>query len=76
MVGLSHNERTLRRMALYWGVVPVPFRQCQQVEEMLDEAMKVLRERHLVEAGQRVVVTAGSAMNVTGSTDLIKVVEV
>lgn len=76
MVGLSHNERTLRRMALYWGVVPVPFRQCQQIEEMLDEAMRVLRDRRLAERGQRVVVTAGSAMNVAGSTDLIKVVEV
>jgi pyruvate kinase len=73
IVGLASDERALRRMALSWGVVPLLIKHCEDVETLWQEALTVVREQGLVAAGERVVITAGSAMNVSGSTDLIKV---
>jgi pyruvate kinase len=73
IIGLTHNRYALQQMAIEWGVSPVEVPECDDVQELWDRALSVARESPFVEHGDRVVITAGTAVNVPGSTNVIKV---
>ena len=73
IIALTHHEYSLRQMALEWGVTPILIPQCDDVDALLRASCKAASESGLVEEGGRVVITAGTAVNLPGTTDLIKV---
>jgi pyruvate kinase len=73
IIALTHIEWALHQMALEWGVTPMLVPQADNVEELWTTAVRVAREAGLVEAGDRVVITAGTQVNLPGSTNVIKV---
>ncbi|HET8528349.1 MAG TPA: pyruvate kinase [Gaiellaceae bacterium] len=73
IVALTHVDWAQRQMALEWGVTPVHIPEAPDVEELWDVSVSAAREAGLVEAGDRVVITAGTAVNIPGSTNVIKV---
>ena len=73
IVALTHIEWARRQMALEWGVTPVHIHEAPDVEELWDVSVTAAREAGLVQPGDRVVVTAGTAVNIPGSTNVIKV---
>ena len=60
-------------MALEWGVTPIQIPQCGDVEELWSTSVRAAREAGLIEVGDRVVLTAGTQVNLPGSTNVIKV---
>jgi pyruvate kinase len=60
-------------MALEWGVVPCEIEPASDVEQLLALTLVAARGSGAVLAGDRVVITAGTVLNVPGSTNLIKV---
>ncbi len=50
------NEEVFRQLALWWGVVPIFLKFAQTPQETVLEAEAVLRERHLSQAGDHLVV--------------------
>ncbi len=73
IVGLTHTKTALRQLAIEWGVVPLLIPQTQNVEHLWQSSVDAARSAGLVSAGDRVVITAGTAVNVAGSTNIIKV---
>ena len=73
ILGLTHHDYALRQMALEWGVTPVLIPECADVDALLDRSLAAARASKLVGEGERVVITAGTAVNLPGTTDLIKV---
>ena len=73
ILGLTHHDYALRQMALEWGVTPVLIPECDDVDALLRRSLAAARESELVAEGERVVITAGTAVNLPGTTDLIKV---
>jgi pyruvate kinase len=73
IVALTHIDWAMRQMALEWGVTPLKIAECGDVEELWSESVRVARESGLVDVGDRVVITAGTAVNIPGSTNVIKV---
>src|SRR5207245_1877843 len=73
VLGLTHHEYAWRQMAVEWGVIPLRIPECADVEELWDRSVEAAREAGVVEPGDRVVITAGTAVNVAGSTNVIKV---
>jgi pyruvate kinase len=73
ILGLTHNDYALRQMALEWGVTPVLISESTDVEDLWAHALEAARDTRLVEKGDRVVLTTGTAVNLPGTTDLIKV---
>jgi pyruvate kinase len=73
IIGLTHQEWALRQMALEWGVTPIFVPEAANVEELWDRSVTAARERGLVDKGDTVVITAGTAVNIPGSTNVIKV---
>jgi pyruvate kinase len=73
IIGLTHHRYSLQHMALEWGVTPVPIAEAADVEELWTTSLEAARGTGIVEPGDRVVLTAGTAVNIPGSTNVIKV---
>ena len=73
IVGLTHHTHSLQHMALEWGVTPVRIAECADVEELWATSLEAAKQTEIVDAGDRVVITAGTAVNIPGSTNVIKV---
>jgi len=75
LYGVSSREETLRRMCLYWGVIPV---NCKPTETHADEIVTALKEvqiRENLDNGARAVVTGGMSVRNPGSTSILEVRE-
>ena len=64
---------TMRQMALEWGVTPLMIPEGLDIEDLWNTSVRAAREAGYVDAGDRVVITAGTAVNIPGSTNVIKV---
>ena len=70
---ITHGDDVARRLALEWGVVPLVIEECIDVEQLWGRSMDAACKAGLLEAGERVVITAGTNVNIPGSTNVIKV---
>ncbi len=73
IVALTHVDWALRQLALEWGVTPLSIPEMSDVETLWSAALDAARDARLVDSGDRVVITAGTAVNIPGSTNVIKV---
>ena len=73
IVALTHVLTSLQHMAIEWGVTPLEIPESSDVEDLWLRSIETAREAGIVEAGDRVVLTAGTAVNIPGSTNVIKV---
>ncbi len=73
ILGLSHQRQSVQHMALEWGVTPLEMPETTDVEDLWSRSVDISRASGIVAAGDRVVITAGTAVNMPGSTNVIKV---
>jgi pyruvate kinase len=73
IIGLSHHVHALQQMALEWGVTPVEIPEAADVDALWETSLRAARESGLVDSGDRVIITAGTAVNIPGTTNVIKV---
>jgi pyruvate kinase len=73
IVALTHKMYSLQHMALEWGVTPLLIPETDDVENLWSISVEAARDAGLVESGDRLVITAGTAVNIPGSTNVIKV---
>ncbi len=73
LVAASDDEASVRRMALYWGVVPVKVRKCRRHDRLLSEIVEAARERKIVTTGDTVVFIAGWPLGKAGATNVMMV---
>ena len=73
IVALTHKLWSVHQMAIEWGVTPLSIPECQDVEDLWNRSIEAAKEAGIVVAGDTVVITAGTAVNIPGSTNVIKV---
>ena len=73
VVALTHVVTSLQHMAIEWGVTPLEIPESTDVDDLWRQSIDAAREAGIVDAGDRVVLTAGTAVNIPGSTNVIKV---
>jgi pyruvate kinase len=73
IIAITHHASAARQMAIEWGVTPLEIPECADVEDLWARSLDAAREAGLLEPGDRVVITAGTHVNVAGSTNVIKV---
>ncbi|MBR5579495.1 MAG: pyruvate kinase [Lachnospiraceae bacterium] len=71
----SVNPRVLRQAALLWGVTPVLIEKKGTTEDLFKEALWQAEKTGIVKKGDRVILTAGVPLGVSGNTNMIRVVE-
>jgi len=73
IVAVTHQSQSLRHMALEWGVTPLEIDATDDVDDLWTRAIDAARTSGIVSSGDRVVITAGTAVNIPGTTNVIKV---
>ncbi len=69
VVGLSPDENVCRRMAMYFGVLPVQLKRNPAVPAMLQDVDEMVISRGMAEPGDLIVVIAGTHLDEPGSTN-------
>lgn len=59
ILGVTPNERTLRRMSIYWGVRPLKTIQFKTTDDICNGAIELATVKQYIEPGDVVVLTAG-----------------
>ena len=59
ILGVTPNERTLRRMSIYWGVRPLKSLEVNTTEDICSGAIELALVKQYIETGDVVVLTAG-----------------
>ncbi len=59
ILGVTPNERTYRRMSIYWGVIPMKSFEVSSTEAICSGAIELAQAKQMVESGDIVVLTAG-----------------
>jgi len=73
IVALTHKRWSVHQMAIEWGVTPIWIPEATDVEDLWTRSLDAAKESGLVQSGDTVVITAGTAVNIPGSTNVIKV---
>jgi pyruvate kinase len=73
IVALTHQHWSVHQMAIEWGVTPILIPETRDVEDLWAHSIEAAKQSGLVETGDTVVITAGTAVNIPGSTNVIKV---
>ena len=72
IIAFTPEPRTLARMALYWGVRPLPFQRLDSTDQMIVYAERKVLELGICRPGDGVVIIAGVPPNERASTNLMK----
>jgi pyruvate kinase len=73
IIALTHKASAVRHLAIEWGVTTILIGECADVEELWARSIEAARDSGIIQAGDRVVLTAGTAVNMPGTTNVIKV---
>ncbi|MFT8550800.1 MAG: pyruvate kinase [Acetobacter okinawensis] len=79
VLGVTPTAQAARRLALVWGVrafVSLPHTASTTVEQMVSDALDVVRRAQVGATGDSVVIAAGVPFGVSGSTNLLRVAAV
>lgn len=73
IIAVTYNEKVIKTLQLIRGVTPLKVNETSSTDEMFHEALKGAVNSGMVKSGDLVVITAGVPVNVTGTTNLIRV---
>lgn len=70
------DGRVRNQLSISWGVESFILPKCQGIHELVDKALKYVKERQLAEKGDQVILVAGEPVGLTGNVNLVEVKEV
>jgi pyruvate kinase len=75
LFGATSEKKTLNRMALYWGVIPmkIDIEEKNSLEDEVTRSLLTLRDDYGVKPGARIVITAGLRTKKTGTTNVLEI---
>ena len=73
IIGLTTDERTWRKLALSWGVIPAICEKFTSTDVLFYTAKKIAERELSLEKGDKIVITGGVTTGESGNTNLIKI---
>lgn len=73
IAAVTPHPKTLRRMLLLWGVMPMLGKSSKDTDEMVNVAVGSALSTGVVKDGDLVVITAGVPVGTSGTTNMIRV---
>ncbi len=72
IAAITYNDDTYRRLALWWGVVPVKSDFANTTDEMIVRGEELLKSTGLAKTGDTILMLAGQS-HTTGATNMLRV---
>ena len=76
VVGLTSNTSTYRQFTLSWGVIPALIQPCESLVLLEQLASEWLVRNGIASKGDRVFLTCGMPLQISGATNLIKLMDI
>jgi len=76
IIACTVSESVCRQMNLLWGVTPVLLKKAENQTELFRNAVAEAKNAGYINKGDFVVITAGLPLGVSGTTNMIRVIEV
>ena len=76
IIGCTVDETVYRQLSRLWGVKPLLLDRADSAEKLFEAAVEASKKAGLIHEGERVVLTAGVPLGISGKTNMIRVVEV
>lgn len=72
IAAITYNDSTFRRLALWWGVVPVRSEFAATTDDMIVRGEALLKSRGMIAPGDTILMLAGQS-HTTGATNMLRV---
>jgi pyruvate kinase len=76
VVGMTSSQTTFRQLTLSWGVIPALVQACDSIMLLEQLASEFLVRKNLAHKGDVVFLTCGLPLQVSGTTNLIKLLDI
>lgn len=73
IIAITPFEATARRLSLVWGLTCVQIAQADRFKTAVKSALEAARDRGLIDADDKIAITAGVPLNARGSTNILRV---
>lgn len=73
IICLTTEERTFRRLALSWGVIPAMCERFSSTDVLFYTAKKIAEQNLVLEKDDKIIITGGDTSGTSGNTSLIKI---
>ncbi len=73
LLAATPHQKTYHQMALIWGVRPLMVENLQNVDVLVYRCLEEGRKEGLLATGDKVVISAGVPLDITGKTNMIRV---
>ena len=73
IIGLTTDERTWRKLALSWGVLPIMSDVFPSTDVLFYSAKNIAKQKMSLSEGDRIVIRGGVTNGHSGNTDIIKI---
>ncbi len=76
ILGLTTNERTFRKLALSWGVIPAMCERFTSTDVLFYTAKKIAEQEFGLKKDDKIIITGGDTSGTSGNTSLIKIEQI
>ncbi len=73
VIAVTTSPKVVNQLALSYGVIPLKIKQCNDINELVDEAIAIGTVNNLIHDGDLIVITAGILAGVTGGTNMMRI---
>lgn len=73
IIGFTADEKTRRKLALSWGVIPMRAEFFKSTDVLFYSAVNAAKKQLNLQPGDKVLITGGNTSGVSGTTDMIKI---
>ena len=70
VIGCTVDKKVFRQLGLVWGVQPLLINREDSAEKLFDSAVEASKKAGFVQTGDRVVLTAGVPLGISGKTNI------
>ncbi len=76
IIACSVSPKICRQLSLSWGVIPIWIARESSTDDLFEEAVRAAEKAGYIKKGDKVVLTAGVPLGISGRTNMLRVVEV
>jgi pyruvate kinase len=74
IIAVTHSQRSLRRMALYWGVSAFIVEEFKDnIDDAITDVINLLKKENVLKSGDRIVITAGLPFYLRRRTNMLRI---